>query len=305
MIRSLLFKNIGLKILSLCFAIVLWYSVVSERQSNLLVTVPLTFVNVPKTMKVKKISDERVSLHLEGPLSSLRAMDVGKIRGTIDLKGAHEGKSRYELLPRHFNLPENIRVEGISPEVVYIVLERLITFKLPVKPRLRGKVDLHYVIQKVSVKPKFVWVVGDRRARLSIDNIPTEIINVNGLKKNLKKEVELDIPRDVHLEKKIEGVEFSIELREKVWDKEIDNVKVTCVKTENYLCSLYPQLIKVFVRGRATQVDVLTASEIRASIPINNRSPGTYFLSPEILLPHGIKVLSVSPRKIKVVISKN
>ena len=125
MIRSLLFRNLGLKILSLCFALVLWYSVVSERQSNLLVTVPLTFVNVPKTMKVRMVSDERVSLHLEGPISSLRAMEIGKLRGTIDLAGAHEGKSRFELLPSHFNLPEGIKVAGISPEVVYIVLERL------------------------------------------------------------------------------------------------------------------------------------------------------------------------------------
>jgi len=125
MIRSLLFKNLGLKILSLCVAIVLWYSVVSERQTNLLVTVPLTFVNVPKGMKVRMVSAERVSLHLEGPVSSIRTMEIGKIRGTIDLRGAREGKSRFELSPSHFNLPGDIRVAGISPEVVYVILELL------------------------------------------------------------------------------------------------------------------------------------------------------------------------------------
>ena len=301
MIRSLLFRNLGLKILSLFFAVVLWYSVVSERQSNLLVTVPLTFVNVPKTMKVRIVSDERVRLHLEGPISALRSMEIGKIRGTIDLSGAHEGKSRYELLPSHFNLPDGIRIVGISPEVVYVVLEKLRKFQLPVKVRLKGKVDPHYTIRKVEVIPKTVWVIGDRKARTSIDSIPTEFVDVNGIKKDLKKEVELEVPRDVRLVKKINQVQVLVNLREKVWDKKVGGVKVMPdFQVESYIYTFKPPKITVYIRGWATIVDVISPSDIKAIVPTKGLTQGNHIVVPEIGVPKGIKVLSIEPPKVKV-----
>ncbi len=304
MIRSLLFRNMGLKILSLCFAVVLWYSVVSERQSNLLVTVPLTFVNVPKTMKVRKISDERVSLHLEGPISALRGMEIGKIRGTIDLSGAHEGKSRYELLPSHFNLPEGIRVEGISPEVVYVMLEKLQTFRLPIKVRLKGRADRHYVLQRVSVEPAVVWVTGDRQARSSIDNIPTDVVDIEGLKESLVKEVGLDVPRDVRLKKNIRRVKVYVTLREKIWDKEIKGVHVVFSRSEGELCRMTPSKVAVTVRGPATVVETLSASDITVRVSAEGLTLGPHLVAPVVKVPPGLTVLSVRPEKVKVTIVK-
>ncbi len=305
MIRSILFRNLGLKILSLFFAVVLWYTVVSERQTNLLVTVPLTFVNVPKTMKVRMVSDERVRLHLEGPISVLRAMEIGKIRGTIDLSGAHEGKSRYELLPSHFNLPDGIRIEGISPEVVYVTLEKLRKFKLPVKVRLRGRVDPHYTIRKVETIPKSVWVIGDRKARASLENIPTVVVDVDGLKKDLKKEVDLDVPRDVHLLKSHEQVEVVVSLREKVWDKKISGVKVVPDHVVGlYAYTINPAEITVFIRGWATIVDVISPSDIRAIVSTKGLEPGRHAVVPKIGVPQGIKVLSIAPPKVNVLVEQ-
>ncbi len=304
MIRSLMFKNLGLKILSLCFAIVLWYSVVSERQTNLLVTVPLTFVNVPKAMKVRAVSVERISLHLEGPVSVLKGLEIGKLRGTIDLKGAREGKSRYELSPDQFNLPEGVRISGISPEVVYVTLERLLVFRIPVKPRIKGKVDSHYAIRKIFVVPKRVWVIGDKRAKSSIDNIPTEEIIVNGLKNDTKKLVALRLPRDIRLKEKISRVEVHIILREKVWDKEIEGIKVGLEHPdEQYGYKLDPETIKIAVRGWATKVDSLTPSDFEAVLPVEGLTVGEHRVKPKFRrAPEGVKILSVIPDRVKILV---
>ena len=305
MIRSLFFKNLGLKILSLCVAVVLWYSVVSERQTNLLVTVPLTFVNVPKGMKVRMVSAERVSLHLEGPVSALRTMEIGKIRGTIDLKGSREGKSRFELSPTHFNLPEGIRIAGISPEVVYVILERLLTFKLPVKARLKGKVDPHYAIRKVVTVPKFVWVVGDRKARSSISNIPTKTVDIEGLKKNLRKMVPLEVPRDVHLKESLEHVEVQVILREKVWDKEFDGIGLKAEgMTDEFTYVFEPSSLKIVVRGWATAVDALKSEDFRGVVDVKDLRVGVHWIKPKIEGPGGVKVLSVTPEKVRVTVKE-
>jgi len=305
MIRSLLFKNLGLKILSLCFAVVLWYSVVSERQTNLLVTVPLTFVNVPKTMKVKMVSAERVSLNLEGPVSALKTMEIGKIRGTIDLMRAHEGKSRFELLPSHFNVPAGVKVTGISPEIVYVILEKLLTFKLPVKPRLKGKPDSHYAIRKVYTVPKYVWVKGDRKALSSIDNIPTDVVKVEGLKEDLRKIVPLEVPRGVHLKENIDHAEVHVELREKVWDKEIEEIKVKLVQpSEIYSYKIEPKLVKIVVRGWATVVDSLSASDIGVVVSVEGMTKGIHWVRPKVKVPEGVKVLSTSPEKVKLTVER-
>lgn len=305
MMRSLLFKNLGLKILSICVAIVLWYSVVSERQTNLLVTVPLTFVNVPKGMKVRMVSAERVSLHLEGPVSSIRTMEIGKIRGTIDLKGTREGKSRFELSPSHFNLPEGIRIAGISPEVVYVILEKYLTFKLPVKPRLKGKVDPHYAIRKIFAVPRFVWVVGDRKAKSSINSIPTKVVVIDGLKKDLKKMVPLEVPRDIHLKESLEHVEVNVVLREKVWDKEFVGVPLKVEQpSELYSYLLEPGTIKIVVRGWATAIDALSSEDFNGVVPVNDLKDGVYWVKPRVEAPGGVKVLSVVPEKVKVVVKE-
>ncbi len=305
MIRSLFFKNLGLKLLSLCFAIVLWYSVVSERQTNLLVTVPLTFVNVPKMMKVRMVSAERVSLHLEGPVSSLKEMEIGKIRGTIDLRGAREGKSRFELSPDHFNLPEGIRIAGISPEVVYVTLEKLLVFKLPVNPRLKGRVDAHYAVRKVYAIPKEVWVIGDHRALSSIDNIPTEMVDVEGLKENLKKLVALRVPRDIHLKEGPAQVEVQVILREKVWDKEISGVQIELTQRRGeYRYEVEPRDVKVTIRGWATKVDGITPKDIRASVSLGKLVRGEYWMKVKVEAPEGVKILSVIPDRVKVRVSE-
>ncbi len=305
MIRSLLFKNIGLKILSLCFAVVLWYSVVSEHQTNLLVTVPLTFANVPVAMKVRSVSEQRVSLHLEGSVSAMRSLEIGRIRGSIDLKGAKSGKSRFELLPGLFNLPEGVQVASISPEVVYITLEKLLTFRREVKPILKGQVDTHFAIKKIFSNPRFVWVLGDRNAKRAIDNIPTEAIDIDRIKRDIKKKVALEVPSEVRLKEGPESVEVHILLREKIWDRAVSMVKVTLENAEKGVSwQLDPQTVKVFVRGPATVVEGLEAGKIKAMIPGEGLTPGAHRLPVKVRVPEGVSVLTVVPEKIKVVVDR-
>jgi len=304
-IRSLFFKNTGLKILSLCFAAVLWYSVVSEHQTNLLVTVPLTFANVPAAMKVRSVSEQRVSLHLEGPVSAMRALEIGKIRGSIDLKGAKAGKSRFELFPGLFNLPESVRVASISPEVVYITLEKLLTVRKEVKPVLKGEVDVHFAIKKVFSNPRAVWLLGDRNAKRAIDSIPTESININHIKKDLKRKVPLEVPSEVRLRKGPESVEVRILLREKTWDRSISPVKVTLKNAEKRMSfQLFPQTVKIFVRGPATIIDGLETDKIEAMVLGKGLAPGKHRLPVKVLVPEGVSVLTVEPDRISAVVKR-
>ena len=305
MIRSLLFKNMGLKILSLCFAAVLWYSVVSEQQTNLLVTVPLTFANVPKTMKVRAVSEQRVSLHLEGAVSVMRSLELGSIRGSINLKGAKPGKSRFELFPSLFNLPEGVQVASISPEVVYVTLEKLLTFKREVKPILKGQVDTHFVIKKVFSVPQFVWVLGDRNAKRTIDVISTEGIDINRIKHDIKKKVALELPSEMRLKEGPNRVEVHVVLREKIWDRAINGIKVTMKNPVRGLSyQLNPQTIKVFMRGPARVVDELETDKIEAVIPGSGLTLGEHRLPVKIHVPEGVSVLMIIPEKIKVVVKK-
>ena len=114
--------------------------------------------------------------------------------------------------------------------------------------------------------------------------------------------IAIELPQS--LKENIEHVKVHVELRKKVWDKKVDGVKVNLKRPVGaYSCVVEPGLIKVYVRGWATVIDNLSASDVGASVSTKGLAPGVHYLAPKVVVPQGVKVLSTSPEKIKVVVS--
>lgn len=72
----------------------------------------------------RRLSADAVDLTLEGPKEAIDAVDPAKVLVTVDLTEAiAQGSGRYRLEPSVFNLPEDVHVRSMSPNVVVVDLQ--------------------------------------------------------------------------------------------------------------------------------------------------------------------------------------
>jgi hypothetical protein len=136
--RGYLLDNLGLKVLSLALAFILWMIVFRGDQSvDQSLTVPLQLVPGPSLMLVGQGS-RTVKVDVEGTPQALRNLAPADIVARIALPEGRTGEIGVEVKPADLNLPRDIRVIAISPPVVSAVIDRIRHKVLPIRPSITG-----------------------------------------------------------------------------------------------------------------------------------------------------------------------
>jgi hypothetical protein len=78
-------KNWMLKLLSLLFALFLWYFVVGEDKVDMNVTLPVEIVNLPRDLIISNQFKKQLEVTVSGQRSLIRSMTTQHISRTIDL----------------------------------------------------------------------------------------------------------------------------------------------------------------------------------------------------------------------------
>jgi YbbR domain-containing protein len=159
-----LFNNIGMILLALVLAIVVW--IVAVQEENPIVEgafegeVPIVIRNQPaQTTFLPEAFAETVEMRtIRAPQSSWRDLRADKFTAWIDLAGKESGEFQ---VPVHVQcIDENVRIIEISPANVPIRLRREISSTVPVQIRLFGAPSLGYEFGAGQVSPEQVTIVG-------------------------------------------------------------------------------------------------------------------------------------------------
>ena len=116
--RPALFRNLGLKLLALAIALVVWFLFAAQRRERIserTYRIPLSLVNIPAQMVIASPLPSSVEMRVRGPFRSLRQLDPGKLEAVIDLADATRGERPYRLAPEDINVPQEVEVLAISP----------------------------------------------------------------------------------------------------------------------------------------------------------------------------------------------
>ncbi len=122
-LNNLLFDNMVIKLLSLIFAITLWFYVASKGKMEVNLVAPLELKNIPASLITSGEVIDQVDITLSGKQILLRRLDQGQINASLDLSYALPGENTFYLTPENFNLPSVIDIVRIDPKVVKIRLE--------------------------------------------------------------------------------------------------------------------------------------------------------------------------------------
>jgi YbbR domain-containing protein len=191
--RKVFVENWGLKLVSFVLALMLWLYVTSKGKTELTLTVPIEFRNIPQGMALVGEVAGTIEVRVQGQERDLRDITSGKkVTGVLDLSRAVDGENVIRISPDDINRPARVAVTRISPFEVKVKLERLIRKAFRLKARLRGSPAEGYVVTGVSVKPSRITIEGPAEVLQALGSIETMPVDIEGSRKSIAIEPKID-----------------------------------------------------------------------------------------------------------------
>jgi YbbR domain-containing protein len=178
-------KNLGLKLLSLLLACVVWFFVSAprrERPRERIVTATLSLVGVPSHLMITTTDiPSSVGVRVRGRMSDLRALASQTLEASADLSQITQaGDVEITIRAQHINVPPDIEVVSIRPNKIRFRIEQLRQRAVPVRPLLAGDPVSGYLIGQATANPPLVLVSGPEPQILKLSEVTTERIIMTG-----------------------------------------------------------------------------------------------------------------------------
>ena len=302
--KDLLFKNLGLKIFSLLFSMVLWFYITTEKESELGFLVKLSVRNIPKDMELVGKRVDRVTVWVYGLRRYLMRISPDEIVVPVDLKNAKEGVIIYPINLEVIKVPPEVSVTRVSPSTIRFQLERVIGKKAKVVPELKGKLALGYDIESMDEQPDFVNVKGKRSIIENLNTVYTYPIDINGLSQNLKFEVPIDEERSkIKVEEGEKMVRVDIKVKERIIEKTFTEVPVSVEDLDqSTIAVITPDKATLKLKGpEAVLVNLNKDENIKVVLDIKKlNSNKTVRRKAKVILPDKIILLKLEPEWFKI-----
>jgi YbbR domain-containing protein len=177
-------KNLGLKIVSVVLAFVLWLVVSGPRREPVrerLFTVPLSLVSIPPRLVITTEIPGSVAVRVRGRNSDLRNLAQQNLEVPVDLKWIQKaGEAEITLRPQVINIPPELEVISITPNKVRFRIEELRQRTIPIRPFLVGDPPLEYVIGEATTEPSVALISGPAPQVMNLSEVTTERIIMTG-----------------------------------------------------------------------------------------------------------------------------
>ncbi|HOM99995.1 MAG TPA: CdaR family protein [Acidobacteriota bacterium] len=191
-VRGLFLDNLGLKLLSLALAFLLWVQIAGQEMVQRSVAVPVEFINMPPDLAITSDYPREVNVVISRP-ASLR-MDERQLAAVIDLSGAEPGTVVVPLTEQNIrNVPSGARIEGIEQRRIRLQLESIRRKTVRVEPQIVGQPAPGYQIRQVRVVPPEVLISGPESQLEVTTMAQTEPIDVGGRIEGFRRRVYLDL----------------------------------------------------------------------------------------------------------------
>jgi hypothetical protein len=121
--RWWLFQHLGLKLLSLALAIVVWTMVAGEPTVDRALRVPLEMQQFPAELQLRGEPPATVGVRVRGASGLVARLEPGDIVAVVDVGEAHEGLQQFPLTPDRVRVPFGVEVLQVTPDKVGMVFE--------------------------------------------------------------------------------------------------------------------------------------------------------------------------------------
>ena len=179
-VRRVFLHNLPLKIMSLILATGLWYAVSREPVSEVEVSVPVEFQNVPENLEIGSEHIPRAEIRLRGPARIVRELKPSDVRAEIDLAGSQPGERTFDLSGRHIRTLQELSVVQIVPSQLHLDLDLRETRELEIRARVMGSFAQGLQVARATAEPARITVTGPKRHVDTLEEALTDPVDASG-----------------------------------------------------------------------------------------------------------------------------
>src|SRR5258708_2543851 len=187
------FDHLGLKVLSLGLALLLWMVVAGEETVERGLRVPLELQQMPAGIEVLGDIPTTVDVRVRGVSGALSRVGTGDVVAVLDLRSARSGRRLFPLTPEQVRVPFGVEVVQVTPSAVAMAFEPSATREVPILPSVDGRPAPGYVVGQMSAEPKTVEVIGPESAVERATEVLTEPVPVSGARAAVRQAVTIGL----------------------------------------------------------------------------------------------------------------
>ena len=299
--RGRIFGHLGLKILSLALATLLWWMVAGQREAERSLRAPLEFRSIPDQLELVGEPTGLVDVRLRGTTGALAQLQTSEVVAVLDLKGARPGRRLFHILPGDVSVPTGIKVLQVSPATLSLTFESSAARTVPVVPDIDDEPATGFEVGKVSSDPPLVEVAGPASAVSDVTEATTEPISIRGATQPVVDTVTIGLEdSSVRLRTQRTAV-ITIEIRPVPVERVVDHVPVELRNSGYRLTpSASPREVTVRLRGPAKAISALQAIDLKAYADLSGLGRGRYNLPVRFDPPHEMTITDVVPAQVDV-----
>jgi YbbR domain-containing protein len=258
---------------------------------------------VPEGLAIGTPDVSEESVIAVGPESQLGRVERAVARVQI-FETAIDIQRQVDLVPVDVDGAEVDSVELIPATVtVEIDVRAVETSKsVPVRPQTTGAVANGFEITTITVEPAIVTVFGMPEDLAAVEEVSTRPLSIDGIAATTSREARLTLPEGTRLSADVDEVVVTIEVEPVIATRTL-LVGVVCRNAGGNLACLPQQdQVAVLVRGPASALADLAAADLSVVVDAGGLDAGEHQLTPNVSLPDGVELESVSPGSVTVLL---
>lgn len=303
LLRQFLLKNLGLKVLSLVIAFLLWLQIASRQTIQTTVSVPVEFINMPPQLEIAGDYPQRVDVVIRSERGL--SPDERRMAAVIDLRSADAGVEIYPLTQNNIWNAAGVEIISLTPSTIRLQLERTASRIVKVEIDIVGSPARGYKLTDVKMSPGEVMVTGPESRLQKVTTAKTEPISVEGRTSSFTQDVfvyiedprvRIENPKPVAVSLVIEEARREVQLRDVLVEVVPAHAKVRLLTRSVNVVGTVPVSFSGQIRPHHFQA-VVDVSNLQAN-------PEAYEIIPRIVPAEEYRNLfrteSVSPSRVKV-----
>ena len=297
------FRHLGLKVLALSLATLLWLTVAGEHVVERAMRVPLEFRNIPAELEIVGDPPTSVDVRLRGSSALLSRLDPGEIVAVLDLKDARAGSRLFHIQNDEVRAPYGVAVAQVVPGTLALELERSGRRNIPVVPALEGEPAPGFVTGKVTSDPATVEVAGPESRLRQLTSATTEPVAVTGSQDRVRDVVTIGLADSAVRLVQPQNATVVVEVLPAPVERDLPSLPVRWRNLGAGLrAQVQPSLTRLTVRGRRGALASLSAGEIDAFVDLAGLGPGRYNLRVQVDASQTFGVTAIAPAVVNVTI---
>jgi YbbR domain-containing protein len=298
-------KKIYIFIASVTFAVILWGSISLSDVYYTNVDVKLSLTNFPQGYTTGSPLPEEIKLRVKGQGWRLVSINVGpetEFKVSVGGDSGRHNINLYDYLESNRWLFSDIDIINIYPDSVKIVVERIITKRLPVTSGLNLDFKPGYgLASEIILKPDSILVRGPFSILKTITEIKTTDKSLSRL--DSKTETDVNLSRITGFNYSANLIEVRLDIQ-RIVDQQFDNIAVDVIDIpSNKEVVLLPNKINFNVRGGIEILGKLKPDQFRAYVRYQSLVQDTTgSVTPVLEMPKNVILQYLKPDRLRYII---